>query len=199
MRAAPVMKLRRPPHAVSEPPRADAGERLIVTIGVRRMMIGGAGMHAALAQGPRSPRDLRGLIPRVWSLCLRFASLPQRFVDKRRLARPPRTGLGGPGFCSSPSFFTNGPMLRMCRSRENAGSKFTRKPISRLSAHVCRPIWGSVVSIELWPARKRNVAEKGGARHRSGLIVQMQTNPLFVLASNTMDIMRRQCSTNRAR
>jgi hypothetical protein len=43
------------------------------------MMIGGAGLRAALAQGPRPPRDLGA------SIAVRIASLPQRLVARVNL------------------------------------------------------------------------------------------------------------------
>ncbi len=74
----------------------------------RRLMIGGAGLRAALT--PRSAISARsqGVDPGVCRSAVRFAvriaSLPQRLAAQRQTASPHVTRMGDPGFCSSPSF-----------------------------------------------------------------------------------------------
>jgi hypothetical protein len=111
-------------------------------------------VRKADGESPVWPETAMGSMPPV---AARIASLPQRLTAQRQTARAAYGPVGAPEFCRFTQFFTNGRMLRMCKSRENTGSKFTRKPLSRLSTHVCPPTWGSVNSIELWPARKRSV------------------------------------------
>jgi hypothetical protein len=75
--------------------------------------------------GLRLPWGRCHLLPLEFRHCLSVS--PHN--DKPRV---PHMARGRPRFCSSPSFFTNGRMLRMCRVAKNQSRRSSWRPITQI-------------------------------------------------------------------